>query len=68
MNEKSYEIKFSTKGRSDYPSNVLYFHRPLEKYFEYAKQNGFKVILVDELREDDTESVPDIMGIILEKE
>lgn len=65
--EKSYDISFSTKGRKDYPSNIIYFHRPLEKYFEYIKESGFKITSVNELKEAETENVPDLIGIIIQK-
>lgn len=65
--EKSYEIKFSTKGRKDYPSNIIYFHRPLEKYFEYIEKSGFSITTVNELNENDCKNVPDLIGIVIQK-
>lgn len=65
--ENSYEIKFSTKGRKDYPANIIYFHRPLEKYFEYIKKSGFSITVINELSENDCKNVPDLMGIIIQK-
>lgn len=65
--EKSYEIKFSTKGRKDYPANIIYFHRPLEKYFEYINKYGFKITDINELSENDCKNIPDLIGIVIQK-
>lgn len=67
MKEFGYEIKFSTKGHKDYPSNIYYFHRPLEKYLNSFEHNGFKVLQFDEILEISEIKTPDILGIVLQK-
>lgn len=59
--EKIYEYQFATKGRSDYKSQVLYFHRKTETYLRYARQSGFKLTDYQELAEGQGFKDPDIL-------
>lgn len=63
--EASYEVNFSTKGRKDY-SPILYFHRPLEMYFDAISRFGFKLVQISELNDKGAEN-PDVLGIVLIK-
>lgn len=67
IDEKHYETSFKTKGRQDYPSKVYYFHRSIEKYYEFMRKNGFRIVLVEELCELGKDTTPDIIGIVVEK-
>ena len=62
--EKNYEIVFATKGRKDYPSKTIYFHRSLETYIEYINKAGY---YIDEFKEmyEGSELYPDILGLVL---
>jgi 2-polyprenyl-3-methyl-5-hydroxy-6-metoxy-1,4-benzoquinol methylase len=65
---KSYEIPFITKGRQDYSSSIIYFHRPMEVYVNCIENAGFKIIYCEEMIEStDGKNLPDILGLILEK-
>ena len=67
MNEGYYSIPFSTKGRSDYAAEVLYFHRPLSTYINCIIQAGFRIKHICELCETSEQLNPDLVGLILEK-
>lgn len=67
MVEKSYRIPFSTKGRKDYDSPIVYFHRPIESYLNTIEEQGFCVALCQELVESPSETVPDLLGLVLTK-
>ena len=67
LQEEKYKIKFATKGEKNYPSDILYFHRPLEFYFDCFTANGFDVKKFVELPERDGMVNPDILGIVLKK-
>lgn len=67
LEEKSYEVRFSTKGRQDYPSKILYFHRSIELYYEYIKDAGFNVISITEISEENKKTNPDLIGIVVSK-
>lgn len=67
MEEKSYEIPFSTKGRKDYSSKIIYFHRPLEAYIRCIQKEGFQIRTLRELTEKEGEQEPDIMGMVFTK-
>lgn len=67
MMEKSYKTTFSTKGRKDYNSPILYFHRPIESYLRCIREHGFSVTLCQELVESPTETIPDLLGMVLTK-
>ena len=64
IKEKNYEIVFATKGRKDYPSKTIYFHRSLETYIEYINKAGY---YIDEFKEmyEGSELYPDILGLVL---
>ena len=63
-----YEVPFKTKGRQDYDSSIIYYHRPLQKYISCITQNGFKILEFCELPENESIlSKPDLIGIIVEK-
>lgn len=64
--EKPYEYLFSTKGRNDYTSSVLYFHRTLESYFHNIIIYGFQVTKLKELWEGPDRPYPDILGVVLD--
>lgn len=63
--EKPYEYAFSTKGRADYTSPVLYFHRTLETYFHCIRNGGFQIATLRELWEAPDKPAPDILGMEL---
>ena len=67
LKEEKYKIKFATKGEKNYPSDILYFHRPLELYFDCFTANGFDVERFVELPERDEMVNPDMLGIVLKK-
>lgn len=67
LEENFYQVSFSTKGRQDYPSTILYFHRPIEKYYEYIKKEGFNLLSVTEISEENKIEKPDLLGIIISK-
>ncbi len=65
---KVYEIPFVTKGRKDYSSSILYFHRPIEVYIYNIQKAGFKILNCKELIDDvNKNNPPDIIGLILQK-
>lgn len=68
LDEKNYEIKFSTKGRDDYPSPILYFHRSIETYCKYIKDAHFNINIIEELKEKNPKEYPDILGFVIEKQ
>lgn len=68
LQEKAYEFTFSTKGRADYASHILYFHRPLETYLRNIQEAGFQLTEFRELREMPDEPIPDIVGIEIQNE
>lgn len=65
LQEKAYEFTFSTKGRADYASHILYFHRPLETYLHNIQEAGFQLTVFREFTELPGECTPDIIGIEL---
>lgn len=65
MNETPYKFIFSTKGRKDYSSNVLFFHRTLETYLNYIRNENFTISRFDELVENTTQKEPDILAMVL---
>lgn len=67
LNRKCYRFKFSTKGRNDYSSKIIYFHRPLEDYINSSIKAGFKIICAQELAEASSAGNPEIMCFILTK-
>jgi len=67
MRESCYSVPFSTKGRSDYESEILYFHRPLGTYLSHVVEAGFHIEQVCELCENETAQNPDILGIVVQK-
>lgn len=68
MREDSYKIKFATKGRKDYNSFIRYFHRPIESYLDTIINSGFSINKVVEFIENDNNTNPDIIGIIITKQ
>ena len=64
--EVPYEFPFATKGRSDYISHILYFHRTLETYLDNIQKTGFQVIDFEELFETENQTEPDILCMELE--
>lgn len=67
MQEGCYSVPFSTKGRSDYEAEILYFHRPLSTYLSHVAKAGFCIEQVCELCENETAQNPDILGIVAQK-
>lgn len=67
MKEECYSFHFSTKGRSDYLSEFLYFHRPLSKYLNSILEAGFQIECICELCETKQQHNPDLLGIIIQK-
>lgn len=63
--EEPYEYIFSTKGRTDYAANVLFFHRTLDTYFRCILDGGFQIVRLQEFREKSDEPTPDILGMEL---
>lgn len=63
--EQPYEYVFSTKGRTDYCSSVLYFHRTLEAYLQCIQEGKFQIAALEELREQPCKPAPDILGMEL---
>lgn len=61
QNEQAYEFSFSTKGRSDYASNILFFHRTLETYTDCIYRHDFEIVDLHELNEDPENIFPDIL-------
>lgn len=64
--ENHYEIPFCTKGRNDYPSKTIYFHRSLETYIEHINKAGYYIDLYKEMYEG-SELYPDILGIVIKQ-
>lgn len=65
---ENYEIPFKTKGRKDYDSSILYFHRSIQEYIRSILNNGFNIIEFRELPEsNEVFANPDIIGIVIEK-
>lgn len=67
MREGCYSIPFSTRGRSDYEAEILYFHRPLSIYLNHIIKTGFHIERVCELCESETSQEPDLLGIVAQK-
>lgn len=67
MQEGCYSIPFSTKGRSDYAAEILYFHRPLSIYLSHVIEAGFCIERICELCETETSQNPDLLGIVVQK-
>lgn len=65
--EAGYYKKFSTKGKSDYEANVLFYHRPIEQYFYLLNMHGFEITKFEEIVEREDDQFPDILGIIATK-
>ena len=63
--ERPYRYAFSTRGRSDYASPILFFHRTLETYFRFIREGGFQIALLEELWDAPDSPAPDILGIEL---
>lgn len=68
LQEKAYEFTFSTKGRMDYASHILYFHRPLETYLRNIQEAGFQLTAFREFTELPGESTPDMIGMEIKNE
>ena len=68
MREDSYRLVFATKCRKDYNTFIRYFHRPLEAYLDIIIDSGFSINKVVEFVEKDTDTNPDIIGIIISKQ
>lgn len=66
--ERAYEYPFATKGRQDYHSNVLYFHRMLKTYLQAIEEHGFQTIGVWEPLERMKQQGPDILGLELARQ
>lgn len=67
MKEGCYSLQFSTKGRSDYAAEILYFHRPLSMYLNRIVESGFQIERICELCETMEQQNPDLLGIVLQK-
>ena len=67
LEEKTYNFKFSTKKQKQYPSNVFYFHRPLEIYYNCFKKYGFTIESITELPEITKIENPDVIGFVIKK-
>lgn len=67
MRESCYSVPFSTKGRSDYESEILYFHRPVSTYLNRIVEAGFHIKRVCELCETEAAQNPDILGIVVQR-
>lgn len=65
--EAGYCKKFNTKGRNDYISNVLFYHRPIEQYLRLINECGLTIIKFEELYEKEGDKFPDILGIVVQK-
>lgn len=59
--EIPYDFLFATKGRSDYASNILYFHRTLETYLRCIRETGFILSNLLELADSKDRREPDIL-------
>lgn len=67
MKEDCYSIPFSTKGRSDYAAEILYFHRPISVYINCIVKSGFQIERICELCETVEQQVPDLLGFVIQK-
>ena len=67
MKEDCYSVGFSTKGRSDYAAEILYFHRPLSTYLNCIAEAGFQIKRVCELCEITGQHAPDLLGFVIQK-
>lgn len=67
IRESCYSVPFSTKGRSDYESDILYFHRPVSTYLNHIVEAGFRIRRVCELCETGAAQSPDILGIVVQR-
>lgn len=67
MREDCYAVPFSTKGRSDYAADTLYFHRPLSIYLNRIVETGFQIEQICELCETEAAQNPDLLGIVIKK-
>lgn len=65
--ERPYQYQFSTKGRKDYSAEITYYHRTVETYIRSILENGFRILCWEELLDSSNQSVPDILGFVLEK-
>lgn len=65
LDEKPYIYSFSTKGRKDYLSPIIFFHRTLESYVHCIYNSGFKIIKFQELIEYPEQKEPDILALEL---
>lgn len=61
--DESYNIIFSTKGRSDYNADITYYHRSVSSYLNSLYKNGFQIKMICELCETINDKSPDIMCI-----
>lgn len=61
--EKPYEFEFATKGRTDYFSTVLYFHRTIETYHFYIHKSGFVQSNIWEFSDGNKNGNPDMLCI-----
>lgn len=59
--EMAYQFSFSTQGRRDYSSHILYFHRKLETYLKCIEKNGFLIADFHEITEPNIKRNPDIL-------
>lgn len=60
---RNYSVPFATKGRSDYSTDIIYYHRPLANYIASIGKPGFKIVDLCELYEAPNDSSPDIICI-----
>lgn len=65
--EKIYKFHFSTKGSSEYVSNMYYFHRKVETYINTAITNQFIIGDFKEIFERFPCDKPDMLGLELIK-
>lgn len=61
LNEKPYDFSFGTRGRRDYSSNILFFHRTLETYFNCFRKANFSITDYHEIVENELDRHPDIV-------
>lgn len=66
--EAGYCKRFKTKGRGDYESNVLFYHRPVEQYLFLLRKHNFEITTFTEIMENENDEFPDILGIVAIKQ
>lgn len=67
MQESYFRLPFATKGCHTYRTNVVYFHRPIERYLEECEEAGLSLLDYHEMTEITTDSKPDLLGLVLLK-